>query len=99
MPWLLGGIEVVAPVAARQDAAVDQRVERLDPSVHHLGEASDVGDVGDGQARLGQRPGGAAGRDQFQAPAAQSFGQFDQAGLVGDTQQSSRHVTIRNPTF
>ena len=63
---------------------MNQWMERLDASVHHLGEARDVGDVCDGQARLGQGAGGAAGRDQFQAQAAQSFGQIDQAGLVGD---------------
>ncbi len=95
----LGGVQVVAAVAAGEDAAVNQRMQRLDAPVHHLGEAGDVGDVGHRQPGLGQRAGGAAGGDQFQAAPAQPVGQVDQAGFVGDTQKGSGHVTIRNPTF
>ena len=86
-----GGVEVVAAVAPGEDAPVDERVQRLDPAVHHLGEPGDVGDVGHRQPGLGQGAGGAAGRHQFQAAAAKSGGQVDQAGLVGNTQKSSGH--------
>ena len=46
-----------APIG--KDAGVDPRMERLDPSVEHLREPGDSGDVGDGQARLAKRPRGA----------------------------------------
>ena len=38
--------EVVGAVAAGQDAGVDRRMEGLDPAVHHLRKAGDVGDAG-----------------------------------------------------
>ena len=86
-----GGLEVLGVAATGEDAAVHQRVQRLDAAVHHLGKAGDVGDVGDGQAGLGQRSGGAAGGDQFEAARSQAGGQFDQSGLVGNAQQGSWH--------
>ena len=47
--------QVVGPVAARQDAAVDRRVQRLDAAVHHLGKAGHVGDAGDREPGLLER--------------------------------------------
>ena len=41
--------DVLGVVALGEQAAVDLRVQRLDPAVHHLGEAGDLADVGDGQ--------------------------------------------------
>ena len=42
-------------------------MQRLDPPVHHLGKAGEVGDVLDLQPGRGDRLRGAAGRDQFDA--------------------------------
>ena len=41
---LRGRVAIGGDRAARQDAAVDHRVQRLDAAVHHLGEAGDVAD-------------------------------------------------------
>jgi hypothetical protein len=41
---------VLRPLAAREDAPVDLRVERLHPPVEHLGKARDLGDVHHGHA-------------------------------------------------
>ena len=63
---LMGGV-----VAQRQQAAVDHRVQRLDPAVEHLGEAGQRGDVAHRQAGRAQRRRGAAGRDQLDAAGGQ----------------------------
>ena len=38
-----------AAIAAREDAAVDERVQRLDAAVHHLGKPGDVRNADDRQ--------------------------------------------------
>ena len=55
------GGEVALFVPPRQDAAVDAGMQRLDPPVHDLREAGDLGDLGDRQLGLSHRPRGAAG--------------------------------------
>ena len=67
MPCCFGKLEIVGMIAAREDAAVDFRMERLDAAVHHFGEAGHVADVDHRQARIGQRLRGSAGRDQLEA--------------------------------
>ena len=86
--------EVVGPVPAGQDAAVDRRVQRLDPAVHHLGKAGDVGDVDDRQSRGGQGLGGAAGGDQFDAEGGQSAAERRPAGLFRNTQNCTHIFTF-----
>ena len=77
----------VVGAAAAEQAAVHHRVQRLDPAVHHFGEAGDVADVAHRQARVAQRFGGAAGGEQFDAQRGQGAREVDQAGLVGNGQQ------------
>ena len=48
-----------------EDAAVDGRMQGLDPAVHDLGEAGDLGDAGDGQPGLLQMAGRAPGGDHL----------------------------------
>ena len=79
-------------VAQRQQAAVDRRVQRLDPAVQHLGKAGQRGDVAHRQAGLAQRRARAAGRDQLDAAGGQPRGERDQAGLVGDGQQGAGNL-------
>ena len=43
-------------VAHAEQAAVHDRVQRLDPAVHHLGKAGQLGDVAHRQPRLAQAP-------------------------------------------
>jgi hypothetical protein len=62
-------------------------VQRLDAAVEHLGKAGVVGDLGDGQAGVGEQLGGAAGGQQLDAERVQRAGEFDDAGLVGDGEQ------------
>ena len=42
---------VLRVLADRQQAAVNLRVQRLDPPVHHLGKAGEIGDIADREAR------------------------------------------------
>ncbi|MNS60777.1 hypothetical protein D3C72_937880 [compost metagenome] len=88
----------VIQAGTAQQAAVHHRMQGLDPAIHHFREASDLGHVLHGQARIADRLGGTAGGQQLNAACSQRGGQFDQAGLVGngkegpaDGQQISGH--------
>ena len=87
---LLGdGGHVVGPVAAAEDAAVDLRVERLDPAVHHLGKAGVGGHLADRDAGLFEMPPRAAAGEDFDARRHQPPGELDQARLVADADERS----------
>ena len=58
---------VVGVVAKREQPAVDARVQRLHAAVHHLRHAGQRGDVDDRKPGVGERPRGAAGRDDLDA--------------------------------
>jgi hypothetical protein len=81
-------------VAHGEQAAMDQRVQRLHAAVHHLGEAGDVGHVAHLQAGIAQGAGGAAGGDQLHPALGETGGEFDHAALVGHRQQRApdRHL-------
>ena len=81
---LMGGL-----AADRQQAAVDARMQRLQPAVHHLGKSGQLGDVDDLEAGFRQRRGGAAGRDQLDPARFQRLAQFDEAGLVGNRDEGA----------
>ena len=66
---LLHRCRVRGVVADRQQAAMHLRMQRLHPAVHHLGKAGEVRHVAHLQAGVGERLGGAAGRDQLDAVA------------------------------
>src|SRR5262245_27869625 len=83
--------EVVRVIAAREDAAVQRGMQRLDAAVHHLGEAGDVGDVRDAEAGVAQRARRAAGRDELETPIDEGTPEFDDTCLVGYAQQRSWH--------
>ncbi len=74
--------DMLGQVAARQDAGVHFRLQRLHAAIQHLGEAGVVGDFGDGDAVVGQQFGGAAGGEDLHAELVQSLGEFENAGLV-----------------
>ena len=61
------GGEVVGPVAARQQPAMDRRVQGLDPAVEKFGHAGDRRHLGDREPGRGQGARTAAGRDQGDA--------------------------------
>ena len=56
----------------------------LDAAIEHFGEAGDLADVADGNARFAQQSGGAAGGDQLGAQCGQALGKLGHTGLVGD---------------
>ena len=62
---LLGLAHVGVVVAEREQPAVQLRMERLDPPVHDLRKAGQVGDLEHLEAGAGQLAGGAAGRDDL----------------------------------
>ena len=81
---LMGGL-----AANRQQAAMDARMQRLQPAVHHLGKSGQIGDVDDLEAAFRQRRGGAAGRHQLDAARFERLAQFDEAGLVGNRNEGA----------
>ena len=81
----------VLAVAARQQPAMDARVQRLHPPVHHLGVPRHLRHAPDLQPRLPQRPRGTAGRDQLPPQVAEARREVGQPRLVGYAQNRSRH--------
>src|SRR5690606_3505818 len=77
----------VVHAAPPEQGAVHLRVQGLDPAVHDLGEAGDLGDILHGQTGLAQGAGGAAGGQQLDVVGGEGAGEFDQAGLVRNGQQ------------
>ena len=71
-------------VAHRQQAAMDRRMQRLDPAVHHLRESSEIADVEHGEPGVAQNLARAAGGNQLDAVAGQRASEVDDAGLVGN---------------
>jgi len=83
---MAGQLGQVPRRAAGQDAAVDGRVQGLHAAAQDLRVAGDLLHRGDRQPGRGQRPRGAAGRDQLEPQPVQPAGQLDQARLVVDAQ-------------
>jgi hypothetical protein len=84
---LLEGFEVLGFGAHGENAAVDGRVEGFDAAVEHFGEVGDGGDVEDGDAGVLEEFGGAAGGDEVDVEGAESAGELDGAGFVGQAQE------------
>ena len=76
-------------VAQTEQPAVDERVERLDATVHHFGEAGDLVDRGDGDSRLFDRLGGAAGGDDGDAEAMEFLRERDEPVFIADGDQGT----------
>jgi len=65
-------------------------MERLEPSVHHLGKPGDGRHIGDRQVRLAKEFGGPAGADQLDAEfLVERGGEFLEAGFVGNGNQGT----------
>ena len=69
--------------AAGEDAAMNQRMQRLDPAIHDLRKACMDADFRHGNACVHQRFGGAAGRQDLDALGGKKLSELDKAGLVG----------------
>ena len=68
------------------------RMQGLQPSVHHLGEAGDLGDVDDLEALPRQRRGGAAGRDESRRRAPQAPAPSSTSPVLSETEMSARAI-------
>ena len=68
---------------------MDARMQRLHPTVHHLGHAGDDADVGDGETGFGQSAGSAAGRQELDAVLGKRAGEVDDPRFVVDGDQSA----------
>ena len=76
---------------SRQDAAVHQGVQRLDAAVHHLGKSGHFGDADDGKSRGFECPRRTAGRHELETARGKTARELDEAGLIGNAQERSRH--------
>jgi hypothetical protein len=89
---MLGCCGPVAGVGpAREDPAVNHRVQRLDPSVHQFRKSGDSRDRDDGQSRLDQLAGRSAGRHEFEAAVVEASAEADQTGFVRNAEQGAGH--------
>ena len=91
---LLGGAEVLVVVAHREQPGVELGVQRLDPAVHDLGKAGEIGDRAHADPVLDQRPRGAAGGDDLDPQLGEAAGELDDPGLVGDRQQRALDLDL-----
>ena len=76
--------QMIVIVAARQQAAMNFRMERLYPPVHDFGKACDLGDIRDLDPGLAEGFRGAACRKNVVSRRDKAAGKFDQSGLVGN---------------
>ena len=75
-----------------EQAAMHFRMEGLEPSIHHFREARQLGDIGDPQPFLLERPCGAARRDEGDAARGERARQRDEPRLVRDREKGARHA-------
>ena len=83
---------VVCVAAEVEQPAVNLGVERLHPAVQHFRKTGVGAQVGDVQARLAQRLGGAAGGNQFHTCRRQRLGQRDESRLIGNRKQCASNL-------
>ncbi|KKQ28206.1 MAG: hypothetical protein US42_C0001G0057 [Candidatus Magasanikbacteria bacterium GW2011_GWC2_37_14] len=88
---LLQEVQVYPVVALVEDARMDLRAEGFYPTIQTLGEARDLGHVGDRDVLLTQELGGTARTEDLPAEVHQGLGQFHYTGLVEHTDQRSGH--------
>src|SRR5690606_38548675 len=81
----LGQLALVALEAqVGEQARVHVRVQGAHAAVEVLGEAGEVADLGDGDARVGDRLRGSARGDDLDARVGERARELDEPGLVGD---------------
>ena len=74
---VLGQFRQVLGCAAGKDAAVDGRVQCLDPSAQNFGKTSQIFDRNYRQTRVRQLAGRTATGDQLDAGGMQTSGEFE----------------------
>jgi hypothetical protein len=84
---LLHRAHVLGEIAPTEQAAVHERVQRLDAPIEHLGEARVLGHVLHLEPSLAQRARRAPRRKQAKAALGDHLGEVHETGLVRDRQQ------------
>src|SRR5690606_30272791 len=79
----------IVNAATAKDAAVDFRVQGLDPAVHHFREARVIRDFYRSDAVFLEQLEGAAGGENFDAQGFEFTGEFKDPGLVGNADQGA----------
>ena len=85
-PVLGQSVDVFALVPPGKDARMHARVQRLDPAVHHLGEAGEVADRLRVERRILEGLQSAAGREQVVVQPLEAAGKACEPGLVANGQ-------------
>ena len=93
-PQLLQLVHVFRFFSHRQDPAVDCRVEGLDSAVQAFRESGHIGDPHDFYAAFSDLFVGAAGGDDGTTQGFQFFGEFNNAGFVGYTDECSHDFLL-----
>ena len=86
---------VLRVVANGEQTAVDERVQRLHPAVHHLGKAGELGHVEHAQPGVGEGLARAAGGDEFDAVAAPARGRNRRGAILSETDKRARDIRRR----
>jgi hypothetical protein len=96
--------DAVILTATAEDAAVYFRMQGLHASIHHFRETGVVRDFGTGRPLSASRRSGAAGGQQLDTTSGKRLREFDDTGLVRNTEQSAADWTtllhgIKSPGF
>jgi hypothetical protein len=91
-PFLLERLEMSGVVADREQRRVELRVQRLDAAVEDLGRARQVLHASNLDARLAQRFGGAARRDDLDPQRREARSELGDPGLVRDGHERAAHA-------
>ena len=78
-------------VATTEDTAMDLRMQRLHPTVHHFREAGVIGDFHSVDGIVPQQFVSTAGGQDFHAQRTEFAGEIDNTGLVRDTDQRAAY--------
>ena len=85
---VLGGLRFVVGISPKvQQPAMHFRVQRLDASIEHFGEAGELADFDDGYPRVLEGTRGAARGDDLDPQCVQFFCEIDQPRLVRNAYQ------------
>ena len=88
---ILHVLHVALKVAAGEDAAEDERVQRLDAAAKNVGELGDVRNLDHGHARVAEHLRRAGAGKDLPAEFDEAFAEFESAGLVGDGNKCAFH--------
>ena len=84
----------IVSAAAAENAAMNLRVERFDPAIHHFRETRVLRDFATRQAGFLQRSMGVSRRQDFHTVLDERLREIDDAGFVGNAQQRPPDRTL-----